>query len=585
VYAGQLKEKGIDLKGRNRGFLKVKCPQCSHRRKKKKEPCLSVNLDEGWYKCHNDDCDFKGNVAKGRYGNDRVYTRPEIRKTKLNEKTLRYITEERKISIEAVERFGLTESLERFPQSDSTNRAINFNYFRNNELVNIKFRDGHKNFKMAAGAELILYGLDNITGKDWAVITEGEFDALAYYTAGVYQVASVPNGSPGINPQTGQPTGMKLEYLDNCYGELRDIPKIYLSCDQDRAGEALQKELARRLGVSRIYLISLPGDCKDANEVLTKHSPSVLKECFQNARPYPLEGVEKAKDVEEEVRQYYENGFPRGVKLSAYPELNEYITWRQGEFCLFTGFPGHGKSNWMDNINVDLAREHGWKFGVFSAEKPSDIYTLELIQKYFGKSIRGLTEEEYREGIGFVHDHFTFLILDEVDITLNGLMEKAKELVMRQGINCFVLDNWAYVEHKLTPNKNMEAYIGDCMTLIRQFCKHYQCSLFLVAHPKKPEHPVTNKWQIGDGYIVSGSAHFFNKVDNGFTIFRDFKAGISTVRVWKVRWWFIGNAGFVELTYNKKSFRYESLVEGELTYEQKKEKAIGFAGQPDYKDL
>jgi len=585
VYTEELKEKGIDLKGKSRGYVKVTCPKCSQRRKKKKDPCLSVNINEGWYKCHNDDCDFQGNVAVEKSEKEKVYVRPEISKTQLGEKTLQYLIEERKISLEAIERFKLTESVEWFSQRGSKQRAINFNYYRKDQLINIKYRDGQKNFKMAAGAELILYGLDNITGKEWALITEGELDALSFYTAGVYHVASVPNGSPGINPKTGQPTEMKLEYLDNCYEELKDIPKIYLSCDQDIAGKALQRELARRLGVFRVYLVELPEDCKDANDVLNKHSSAVLKECFQNAKPYPLEGVEKAKDVEEKVRQYYENGFPQGEKLSHYPELNEHITWWQGEFCLFTGFPGHGKSNWMDNIIVDLAKEHGWKFGVFSAEKPSDIYTLELIQKYFGKSLRSLTPEEYREGIEFVHAHFTFLILDEVDITLKGLMAKAKELVMRQGINCFILDNWAYVEHKIPHGKNMEAYIGDCMTLIRQFCKNYRCSFFLVAHPKKPEHPVTNKWQIGDGYIVSGSAHFFNKVDNGFTIFRDYKAGISTVRVWKVRWWFIGNVGFVEFTYNKKSFRYEGFLEGEMTYDQKKEQAHRFAGQPDYTDL
>ncbi|HCQ17126.1 MAG TPA: hypothetical protein DIU20_12735 [Cryomorphaceae bacterium] len=582
MYVDSITDLGIDLKGKRRGTVKVLCPRCSHRRKKKSEPCLTVNLQEGWYKCHNDDCDFKGTVAKSQDQEPRSYTIPEHRPGNLSERTLDYLTQERALSKEAIEYFKITESSEWFPQVERKRTAINFNYFREGSLVNIKFRDSQKNFKMAPGAELILYGLDNISGKEWAVITEGEFDALAYYTAGIYNACSVPNGSPGIK-EDGSPAKMNLEFLENCYDTLKPISKIYLSFDQDAAGQGLLEEMSRRLGRHRIFIIDLPDGCKDANDVLISYEPAVLKECFNNARPYPVEGIERAHDLREGVRQLYEHGFPRGSKLDNYPDLNELISWLQGEFNLVTGFPGHGKSNWLDNICIDIAKEHGWKFGIFSAEKPGEYHTLELIQKLFGRSARKLSESEFEKAFDFIHEHFIWIKIDEVDITLSGLIAKAEELVMRYGINGFILDNWAYVEHKVPQGKTMEAYIGDCMTLIRRFCKHFNCSLFLVAHPRKPEAPVTSKWHIGDGYIVSGSAHFFNKVDNGFTVFRDFEKGITIVRVWKVRWWFLGKCGFAEFSYDPQSFRYEEFLAPtkDLTYEEKlSQKRGGFSGQP-----
>jgi len=42
----------IDLKGRQSGQFYTTCPACSHTRRKKKATCLSVNIDEGVYKCH-----------------------------------------------------------------------------------------------------------------------------------------------------------------------------------------------------------------------------------------------------------------------------------------------------------------------------------------------------------------------------------------------------------------------------------------------------------------------------------------------------------------------------------------------------
>ena len=41
-----LKDYGINTKGRVSGQFKTTCPKCSHTRRKKKDPCLSVNIDE-----------------------------------------------------------------------------------------------------------------------------------------------------------------------------------------------------------------------------------------------------------------------------------------------------------------------------------------------------------------------------------------------------------------------------------------------------------------------------------------------------------------------------------------------------------
>jgi twinkle protein len=42
---------GIDVPNGRAGELDVPCPECSPTRKKKKDPCLSVNTDEGTWFC------------------------------------------------------------------------------------------------------------------------------------------------------------------------------------------------------------------------------------------------------------------------------------------------------------------------------------------------------------------------------------------------------------------------------------------------------------------------------------------------------------------------------------------------------
>ncbi len=54
-------ENGITIK-KNSGQVKTQCPKCSQDRKKKSDPCLSVNIDEGVWNCHN--CGWTGGLKK-----------------------------------------------------------------------------------------------------------------------------------------------------------------------------------------------------------------------------------------------------------------------------------------------------------------------------------------------------------------------------------------------------------------------------------------------------------------------------------------------------------------------------------------
>ena len=74
VLAG-LSDNGIRLRSYAPGDHKCLCPKCSHTRKKKNDPCLSVTIgpcqlkhgalpaDEAIWNCHN--CEFSGSTLHG----------------------------------------------------------------------------------------------------------------------------------------------------------------------------------------------------------------------------------------------------------------------------------------------------------------------------------------------------------------------------------------------------------------------------------------------------------------------------------------------------------------------------------------
>lgn len=570
----RLEALGINLKGRKKGEVKTKCPECSHNRKKQSDECLGVNIDIGMYLCHH--CGWKGKTSDLSFKKEKIFVVPEYNNSKLDDKTLKWF-KNRGISKNTIMRYQVSSSKEYIPQVKKERNCINFNYFRNDALVNVKFRDAQKNFKLVKDAELIFYGLDLIIAKEWCIISEGEIDALSWYEAGIFNSCSVPNGANvGRN---------NLSYLDNSIDVFKSINKIYLALDKDIAGEALQDQLSRRLGRSKCYIVEYPNGYKDANEVLTDFGADTLKECFDNAKPLPVTGITMAKDQTLNVLDIHRNGLPKGLKIG-YENFDNTYSLHPGMLTLITGIPGHGKSNFLDQMMIMAAQKGGWKFGIFSAEKqPISMHIADLVQKLTGKGVythdeqHRITESELMQAIEFIHKHFFFVNIKGNNLTIEGLLDKAAELVERKGIDGFVIDNWSTLEHS-RKGLNTNEYIGRALTKINTFKTEYSAHVFLVAHPRKMDtNAKTNKPRIPNLYDVADSSHFFNLIDTGLVIYRNHENETVDVIIAKMRWQFVGRIGKSTFTYNVHTGQYSEIPDP-TQVEFPKNMQGGFVGQP-----
>ena len=543
---------GISCKDRA-GDQKVYCPKCRDQRKNKTDKSLSVNVDKGVWRCHNPGCDWAGSVNRKPM---KTYNKPEGTADGVSDQVKAFFLN-RGISSKTVDEYRVTAGMAYMPQENKEVNALHFNYYRDGELVNIKYRDGKKNFKMVAGAELILYGMDTINNFDYLVITEGEFDAMSFHEVGI-QAVSVPNGASSGS--------QRLEYIDNCIDWLDKFGKIFIATDADAPGQALSAELSRRLGRERCYTVLFPGGCKDANEVLTTMNAQALKDSYYQAKPLPLESVLTVNDVMPGLLTELETGLTPGDKLRSMPNLSEFHTWRSGQFGVITGIPGHGKSSAADNIIVSLASELGWPIGIWSAEKPKvERHIAELYQIYLDKSFYKFNLQ-YNDTLSinktdilthkqFFDDHFYFIDTGTADITVEGLLAKGKELIRRYGIRLLLLDNWATIEHS-SNNKNRHEYTGNSLSKMALFCRDNDCDIMLVAHPTKIKEQTGSGSRIPKGYDISDSSHFYNLPDYGFTVYRNKETGQTDLIKWKNRWRELGEEGICHFTYKVQTGKF-----------------------------
>jgi twinkle protein len=555
-------EAGIDTKRRAAGQIKVKCPQCPESRGNQRDTSLSVNLDEKLWNCHY--CQWKGRLVDQEQKPKKVYKKPLFTPVPPSEKMAAWFLKYRAIEKKTLEKFFVCPIEKYIHKAGKKEPCIAFPYIRNSEIVNIKSRYDYreeginkKTFTMESECELVFFNLDSMEGKDHVVIVEGEIDAMSVWQASENPCISVPNGASKGD--------LKMEYLDNCYSHFKGVQVIVIATDNDEPGQALKEELARRLGKHRCFYITWPEGCKDFNEVLVKYGPEQINEMLSEAKPFPIEGIISVESVEKQLDHYYKFGFPKGCKIG-FTKFDKLLTIRGGEVTTITGIPGHGKTEWLDEMLERLANNHYWRHGLFAAENGSAaLHYTRIAHRHIGKPYYSeysekMTAQEQKVAKTFMADRFFFINTSEVKLTIESLLNKAAEMVLRFGIKTFTIDPYNCMENQRPAGVNETEYVSHIYSLITQFAEKYDVHVFIVAHPTKiSKDKKTGLFEIPTMYSISGSANFFNKTYNGISVYRDYEANLTDVYVQKVKFDFIGRTGFSSFEFDRYTRRYKEV--------------------------
>tara|TARA_R100001440_G_scaffold2666_7_gene7420 strand:+ start:7137 stop:8861 length:1725 start_codon:yes stop_codon:yes gene_type:complete len=515
------------------------CPLCSSGRKPKnqKAKCASYDWERGLGTCHHCDSSFQLHTYQRKGSANKNYSRPDalncVDPKQLSKKVYNWFVS-RGISNKTLNELNITEGKEFMPQTGKSENTIQFNYIMGDELINIKYRDGRKNFKLYKGAEKIFYNINSIVGYDNCVITEGEMDVLALHEAGITNAISVPNGAT-LNSNN-------LDYLDNCIDYFEDKERIILAVDDDEPGLALQQELIRRLGAEVCFLSSFD-DCKDANEYLIKYGKEELIQRINQARPVPLENVTTFKDIEDEVTDFVRNGFKKGFQVGLQNFDNIFSTYT-GQFITVTGIPSSGKSDFVDQMVVGYNRNYNWKTAFASPENaPTYLHAHKLMRKVWEDmpTQQDIGTNKWKQVAEHVNDNFFFIDMERY--TLESVLRKGAELVKRKGIKCLVIDPFNKIRDVDCKTEDVNRYTMEYLTKIETFAKKFDVLVFIVAHPTKMYKDKEGKIEEPTMYNIKGGGEWYDASYHGLLVHRDYEAKTVKAKVLKVKFQNLGENG------------------------------------------
>lgn len=547
--------------GKRGGQVKTFCPKCHHERTNKTDKSLSVDLNKNVWNCHY--CGFSGHLEydeqekqkwmeqqnwyhRTKIKHKPVYKKPTQRQdTTLSDKAIEWFRG-RGISKQTLIDMRVTEGLEWMPQKQGQVNTVQFNYYHNGELINIKFRTGDKCFKLCSGAELLPYNIDAIKGKKECIITEGEIDCLSFYECGRYDVVSVPNGA-----------NANLDYLDNYIEEyFEDKETIYIASDSDTKGVVLRDELIRRFGSERCRVLEYGDGCKDANEHLIKFGRDSLLQCLNDAPEIKMEGVFTVCDFEQSLDALFENGYQKGVTIG-HNNFDRLCSFETKRLCIVTGIPGSGKSEFIDEIAERLNIRYGWRFAYFSPENaPLAYHAAKLVEKFTGKKFnrQSLSYNEYRIVKEHIDKNFHFIAPSD-NYRVDSILERAKYLVRRRGIKALVIDPYNRLESE-QGSRSETLYISELLDKLTNFAQRNDILIILMAHPTKQPRNKDGVIEAPTLYDISGSANFFNKADFGIVVHRNRLDNTVEVHIQKVKFRHLGECGTALFKYNINNGRY-----------------------------
>lgn len=273
-------------------------------------------------------------------------------------------------------------------------------------------------------------------------------------------------------------------------------------------------------------------------------------------------------ELSKQIQGIWEKGLPPGFK-TGWPTVDRHYTVVPGQLTVVTGWPGSGKSEWVDALMVNLLNE-GFGFAIFSPEnQPYELHVAKITEKVIGKPFgHGPTErmdsDELTAALLQLENRMGFIKPAKESLSLVGILEDATRffnenngLFKSRGM---VIDPWNEIEHRRPHGLSETDYISECLTMLRQWARDSECHVWLVAHPQKLQRDKeSGKLPVPRPDSISGSQNWWNKADVAITVHREMgnepKQDVD-IHVWKVRFKHTGAPGVVTLKYDRVTGRY-----------------------------
>jgi twinkle protein len=285
---------------------------------------------------------------------------------------------------------------------------------------------------------------------------------------------------------------------------------------------------------------------------------------FLDARIAVKPKLLSAEDKLGALLDLWDKGMPPG-HATGWPSVDELYTVVPGQLTIVTGWPGSGKSEFVDALLVNLSRQ-GWRLAYFSPENmPVELHQTKIMEKFAGAPFgagprKRIGRDEIAGWAKTISERMRFLEPVEGSLSAQDVCSSVEKWLRQDDSPAgLVIDPWNELEHWRPSNISETEYVSLTLSAVRQWARKNKVHVWIVAHPQKIKREEGGKLPVVKPDMISGSQHWWNKADCCISVYRDYTkpdAPEVDVYVQKVRFKHVGKIGMTTLVYEKSTGKY-----------------------------
>jgi KaiC/GvpD/RAD55 family RecA-like ATPase len=362
-----------------------------------------------------------------------------------------------------------------------------------------------------------------------------------------------------------------IDYAEQAFKYSKDNSKRFEECVGIAEG---QFQLSWPYNTTKNFDEEEEEDLPDYSEysVKPKSQPNVKKDRLEDHEEKIEEGEDRDglidySNIYDRVLEVAKEGDRVGNEISL-KNFAEIFRFKGTGILTVTGIPGHGKTEFVDQCILDLARLHGEETIIAGFEQAPEEHLIKLTKKLIGTNVTCPSYLNTNLSTFAEANKFLVHFIKHIDTTSSGgniirILEIAAKRIQASreaggSPKYVVIDpfNMLSIKVKVSGHEKIE----EILRRITQFSHQMGVLVILVAHPfKMKKDEKTNKYEVPDFYSVKGSSAFFEMSYHGLVVYRTgyLEADPVMVKVLKVKQSNLGTTnGEAYFAYDRNSGRY-----------------------------
>ena len=218
--------------------------------------------------------------------------------------------------------------------------------------------------------------------------------------------------------------------------------------------------------------------------------------------------IKRPSEYLDDVEKYFSEDLTGGLELPFKKTIDDFKI-RMGEITLLTGYSGHGKSAWLNQVMLGLMKQEKTMIASFEMLPKA---TLGRMCQQTGEA---MPNYEYIKDFLSKLEHNLYLYDPEGETTSEKVLEVIYYCAEKLGVKLIVVDSLMKTGINEDDLNKQKSFANKLAVSARDLGIH----IFIVAHSRK----TANEHDNASKFDVAGSANLTNLVDNVISVHRNKK--------------------------------------------------------------